>query len=148
MKLFLSLFLCFCLIAWLPAAAVEQISKIKMIVGDDDVDVLFQFRDEHLFVLSKKRKSEIEKLAYSDFEAVDYSFSKHRRWRSGIGAAVVGGILAVPLFFMKGKKHWLTIRTISEETIGFRLDKNNFDQVIAAIEERCAPLRVERLGEE
>jgi len=148
MKIPLCIFLSFLLISWLPAAAVEQISKVKILVGDDEVDAIFQFRDEHLIVLSKKGKSEIEKVAYSDFEAVDYSFSKHRRWRSGIGAAVVGGVLAIPLFFMKGKKHWLTIRTTSEETIGFRLDKNNFDQVIAEIEERCPPLRVERLGEE
>lgn len=148
MRVFLSIFLCFCLISWLPAAAVEQINKIKMIVGDDDVDVIFQFRDEHLFVLSKKGKTEIKKIAFTDFETADYSFSKHRRWRSGIGAAVIGGIFALPLFFMKGKKHWLTIRTTAEETIGFRLDKNNFDQVIAEIEERCKPLRVERLGEE
>lgn len=147
MKVSLSILLSLLLVTWLPAAAVEQISKVKILVGDAELDAIFQFRDEHFIVLSKKGKTEIEKLAYTDFKTVDYSFSKHRRWRSGIGAAVIGGVLAIPLFFMKGKRHWLTIRTTSEETIGFRLDKNNFDRVIAAIEER-SELRVERLGEE
>ena len=95
-----------------PIARVTQITNVDLIVGDDEVDAILQFREESLIVLSKKTKEEMTTIAYKDFETGDYSFSKHRRWRSGIGAAILGGIFAAPLFFMRGKKHWLTVQTI------------------------------------
>ncbi len=123
-----------------------ELDKTKLIVGEKEVDAILQFEGDQVRVVSKKGRSLLRTIAYADVVGSEYSYSKHRRWKSGIGAAVVGGVFAAPLFFMKGKKHWLTIRTESDQ-IGFRLDKNNFDPVISALEKRSG-IRVERLGED
>ena len=123
-----------------------ELDKTKLIVGEKEVDAILQFEGDQVRVVSKKGRSLLRTIAYANVIGSEYSYSKHRRWKSGIGAAVVGGVFAAPLFFMKGKKHWLTIRTESDQ-IGFRLDKNNFDPVISALEKRSG-IRVERLGED
>ena len=66
--------------------------------------------------------------------------------------ALAVGIFALPLFFMHGKKHWLTVvfegvPNHPENGLLFRLDKNNFSQIIGTIEGQTG-LEVERLVED
>lgn len=74
-------------------------------------------------------------IPYADIKAATYSRSKHPRWKEGIGVALAVGIFAIPVFFMKSKKHWLTIQTDKDSYI-LRLDKNNFRPVTSTLEAR------------
>lgn len=70
--------------------------------------------------------------------AISYSNTKHPRWKSGAGAAVALGVLALPFFFMSGKKHWLTITYDGEgdEPGGYvfaRMDKGNYQAILASL---------------
>ena len=84
---------------------VQQGEKSKM------VDVLVVFEDDRL-LLAKKKKSEVLKtFEYKDIKSAEYSHSKHPRWKTGTALIIPLTIFALPFFFMKGKKHWLTIQT-------------------------------------
>ena len=91
-------------------------------------------------------------IPYDAIASVTYSYSKHPRWKTGAALLIPFTIFAVPFFFMKGKKHWLSItfEDVPDHPEGFvylRLDKNNYLQIIAAIEGQTG-MSVERLVEE
>lgn len=78
-------------------------------------------------------------IPYDALTSATYSYSKHARWKTGTALLIPFGVFAVPFFFMKGKKHWLsmTFEGVADNPEGFlylRLDKNNYLQIIAAIE--------------
>jgi hypothetical protein len=70
---------------------------------------------------------------YNTIVSAEYSYSKSPRWKTAIGAAVLIGVFALPLFFMKGKKHWLTIKTANDFAI-LRLDKDNYKMILPTFE--------------
>ncbi len=43
------------------------------------------------------------------------------------------GPYAISFFFMKGKKHWLTVKC-GGEMMAFRLDKGNYNMIVAELE--------------
>ena len=90
-------------------------------------------------------------IPYDALTSVTYSYSKHPRWKTGAALLIPLTVFALPFFFLKGKKHWLavTFEGVPDHDEGFlylRLDKNNYLQIIAAIEGQTG-LPVERLGE-
>ena len=90
-------------------------------------------------------------LPYDAITSANYSFSKHPRWKTGIALLIPLSIFAIPFFFLKGKKHWLslTFEGVPEHPEGFlvlRLDKNNYLQILAAVEGQ-AGVQVERVSE-
>ncbi len=90
-------------------------------------------------------------IPYDALTSGTYSYSKHPRWKTGTALLIPFGVFAVPFFFLKGKKHWLavTFEGVPDHEEGFlylRLDKNNYLQIIAAIEGQTG-MKVERLEE-
>ncbi len=83
---------------------------------------------------------------YESIKSAEYSNSKHPRWKAGIGAAIAVGVFALPLFFMKGKKHWLTIKTGDDYAI-LRLDKDNYKIILPTFEARTGK-KVETVEDE
>ena len=98
--------------------------KVHLIVTEDSIQV----RDSQFFRTLKE-------IPYSEIKAATYSFSKHRRWRAGVATAVAVNVFATPLFFMKGKKHWMTFET-EEDRLALRLDKRNFKDILSAVDRR------------
>ena len=91
-------------------------------------------------------------IPYDALTSATYSYSKHPRWKTGTALLIPFGVFAVPFFFMKGKKHWLsmTFEGVVDNPEGFlylRLDKNNYLQIIAAIEGQTG-ISVERATSE
>jgi hypothetical protein len=99
-----------------------------------------------LLIQSRKGGSELKNFAYADIKSAEYSYSKHPRWRAGAAAAIAIGIFALPLFFMKGKKHWLTVRTEKDFAV-LRLDKDNYKIILPTFEARTGR-KVETVGED
>ena len=77
----------------------------------------------------------LKSLPYDKLKSLEYSYSKSPRWKSGTAAAIAVGVFAIPIFFMKGKKHWLTAVGDGDFAL-IRLDKNNYKIVIPALEAR------------
>ena len=145
---FLSCVLCWAMLA-LPvhAQTFQKVRYLQDIGGKTrEIKAHLVVADESIQVRMEKSQQVLQEIPYTDIKSVTYSRSKHRRWKSGIGAAVVGGVLAAPLFFMKGKKHWLTVEA-GEDQLGLRLDKNNYDVILDALEDKSG-LDVEMIIEE
>ena len=84
-------------------------------------------------------------IPYDNITSITYEKSAHSRIKMGL--------LVSPLaFFMKGKKHWLTVLfedvpELPANYVYVRLDKKNFQQIIAAVEGQTG-LDVERIVEQ
>ena len=124
-----------------------EFGKIKLSVQDGEKTKLRKgriiFYQDELCILPAK--GDAVSISYREIQAATYSFSKHPRWKAGIGLAVAVGVFALPVFFMKSKKHWLTIQCSTHSTV-VQLSKKNFQQVVAELESR-AVLDVERILE-
>lgn len=130
-------------------AHADTFRKVKLIVNTgergEEQEVVLRFDPEAL-VISSKGGTVLKTMPYAEIRSAEYSYSKSPRWKSGIGAAVAVGIFALPVFFMKGKKHWLTL-TSERDFALLRLDKNNYKLILPAVEVRTGR-QVETVAEE
>ncbi len=106
---------------------VQQGEKSKM------VDVLVVFEEDRLLFTDKKKSEVLKAFEYKDIKSAEYSHSKHPRWKTGTALIIPLTIFALPFFFMKGKKHWLTIQTEGDYAV-LKLDKKNYKLINAAFE--------------
>ena len=76
---------------------------------------------------SKEKPHEtLSAMPYIKIDGFTYSRSAHPRWKTGLTTMAVLGPYAISFFFMKGKKHWLTVKC-GGEMMAFRLDKGNYN---------------------
>lgn len=133
-----------------PPVMAEQFQKVGLIVAGaekaQEVDVILSLEENRLAIRTKDSLNDLKVLPYKEIKAAEYSFSKHPRWKSGGAAAVAAGVFALPIFFLKGKRHWLTIRTSNDYAV-LRLDKNDYRLILVAFETRTG-LKVEVVPEE
>ncbi len=106
---------------------IQQGEKSKM------VDVLVVFEEERLLLTNKKKNEVLKTFEYKDIKSAEYSHSKHPRWKTGAALIIPLTIFALPFFFLKGKKHWLTIQTEGDYAV-LKLDKKNYKFINAAFE--------------
>jgi hypothetical protein len=127
----------------------EEFQKIKLLTQDGEItietDAILVLAPDRLVVRSKKGDWEMKTLAYQDIRSAEYAYSKHPRWKEGLGAAIAVGVFAAPIFFLKGKKHWLTVQTEDDYAV-LRLDKNNYELVCLSFT-TASGIDVELLGE-
>lgn len=133
MKNLVSLFLAVVLLS--TSAVAQTFPKTKMVIPSGkksrQVGVLLNFLPDKLVIQGEGVKRE---LPYSEITSAMYSRSKHPRWKAALAAGVtVIGIFALPVLFMKGKKHWLTLTTADEGTL-LRLSKKNWRLVLTTLE--------------
>jgi hypothetical protein len=109
--------------------------KLLLSTGGEtkETEAILSLGDEALVVKSRKEAALLKEIAYDDIKSAQYTYSRHPRWKEGAGFAVAVGVFAAPIFFMKGKKHWLTIQTADDYAL-LRLDKNSYQIVILALE--------------
>lgn len=130
--------------------AADQFHRVKLMVNTGDkpaaTDVVLRLEEGRLVIRSRDGAADLKTFAYADIKTAEYSYSKSPRWKSGIGVAVAVGIFALPLFFMKGKKHWLTVQT-NDDYAMMQLDKQNYKIILPAFEARSG-IKVEAVAEE
>ena len=111
--------------------------KVDMLVqkGDktEEKSVRLIFDGNAVVIESDKGETVYKSFPYASIKSAEYSYSKQPRWKTAIGAAILIGVFALPLFFMKGKKHWLTIKTADDFAI-LHLDKNNYKVILPTFE--------------
>ena len=115
----------------------ETFGKSKLVVQQGDkskmVDVLVVFEEDRLLLTNKKKGEVLKTFEYKDIKSAEYSHSKHPRWKTGTALIIPLTNFALPFFFMKGKKHWLTIQTEGDYAV-LKLDKKNYKFINAAFE--------------
>jgi hypothetical protein len=119
---------------------------VKLVVSEGEKikeqDAALIFDSGRLVVRSRGSALDLKAFPYSAIRTVAYSYSSHPLYRTSSGPTA---IFAIPLFFVKGKKHWLSIRA-GEDFGVVRMEKENYTSIISALELR-AGLDVEMLGE-
>ena len=137
-RLFAS-FLILCLFSQAPWVQGQTFKKVRFLktTGDktNEIKAHLIVSEDSIQVRDSQSARTLKEIPYSEIKAATYSFSKHRRWRAGVAAAVAVNVFAAPLFFMKGKKHWLTFET-EEDRLALRLDKRNFKDILSAVDRR------------
>ena len=142
---------CFVLLSVLAhsIASADTFTNVKLMVNTgeeaDEQEAVLRFEDSSL-VIYGRGGAVLKSFTYADIKGAEYSYSKSPRWKSGIGAAIAVGVFALPIFFMKGKKHWLTI-AVEKDFAVLRLDKKNYKLILPAFEARTGK-RVEAVAEE
>ena len=123
----------------------KAVSKTKVVAfnnvdllvpkGDksDEKSVRLLFDGDTLVIDADKGEKIYKSFPYSSIKSAEYSYSSQPRWKTAIGATILLGVFALPLFFMKGKKHWLTIKTGDDFAI-LHLDKNNYKIIVPTFE--------------
>jgi hypothetical protein len=113
--------------------------KVKLVHQEGgktkESNVVLELRSDRVALVDPGSRAPMQSMRYESIRAVTYSRSKHPRWKQGIGAAVAVGVLAAPVFFMKGTKHWLTLQATGDYMM-LHLDKNNYKSIVAALEAR------------
>jgi hypothetical protein len=130
-------------------ALADTFTNVKLMVntGDsaEEQDAVLRFEADRLVVYGKGGVV-LKTMPFAEIRAAEYSYSKSPRWKSGIGAAIAVGVFAIPIFFMKGKKHWLTIAGEHDFAV-LRLDKKNYRLILPTFETRTGK-RVETVADE
>lgn len=137
----------------------DVFDKVEMLSvhGDkaDKVSVRLRLGEDSFIVESRKTGVKLKEFKYSDIKSAEYSYSKHPRWKAGVGT-IAGSLVfapilfftlpvAIPLAFSKAKKHWLTIKA-EQDFVVLRLDKNDQKVILPAFEVH-SHIKVEALGE-
>lgn len=151
-----------------PAKPPEVFEKVELFLLNGDkiekLSVRLKLEGKLLIVESKKTDEVLKAFNYDEVKSLDYSYSKHPRWKAGGGTVAAGValtyssvflaaafpiLLAIPAGFAlaksKSKRHWLTIKTGDDYAV-LRLDKDFFRLIIPAIETRTG-VKVEDVGE-
>ena len=127
----------------------DTFRNVKLMVNTgekaEEQDAVLRFGEDALTVYGKGGAI-LKTFKYADIKGCEYSYSKSPRWKSGIGAAIAVGVFALPVFFMKGTKHWLTIAAEKDFAV-LRLDKKNYKLILPAFEARTGK-SVEAVAEE
>lgn len=137
----------------------EVFEKVEMLVvrGDkaETVSVRLRLAADALTVESRKDGGVLKRFAYKEVKSAEYSYSKHPRWKAGVGTAagslalgplfILALPVAIPLAFSKAKRHWLTIRG-ERDYVVLKLDKNSRKVLLPAFEVHSG-VKVEALGE-
>lgn len=140
---FTALILAACLL-WVttPAAlAAEKTYEVELLITQGkktkETDSVLTFREKEFSVLPDKDrfKDEKKQFAYKSIESADYSYSKKPLLSMGgaVTSVILLGLASVPLFFMKKKRHWLTVKTKDDFAV-IKLQKDNFRQILAEFE--------------
>jgi eukaryotic-like serine/threonine-protein kinase len=120
----------------MPAMTFDKV-KVLILEGakSRERDAVLRLDSHHLSVNLEDDFSVFKELKYPDLRAATFSQSRHPRWKEGGALAIGAGVLALPVFFLKSTRHWLTIQT-EDDFVVLRLDKNNYRLVIPALESR------------
>lgn len=149
----------------------EVFEKVELLVMNGQrvkkLPVRLKLEEKSLVVESKDSTDKLKAFDYEAVKSVEYSFTRHPRWKAGLGVggggiALGGGLIAAGaytgiFFFLftpsagwalgktKSRRHWLAVKTKDDYAV-LRLDKNDYKYLLAAIETRTS-LKVEDVGE-
>jgi hypothetical protein len=117
-----------------------------------ETTVNVRFSDDTIEIESASRGGTIRRFKYTDIRALEYSYTKNPRWKTGLGlgaaALVIPPLLliAIPIGFTKHRRHWITIRGENDYAV-LQVSKSIRKLFIPALE-TYTKVRVEALGDD
>ena len=142
-----------------PIAAGQRpnvFEKMEMLEYDGkrtwETTVNVRFTDDTLEIESDSGNHTIRKFKYSEIKAIEYSYTKKPRWKTGLGlgaaALVIPPLLliAIPIGFTKHRRHWITIRGEKDFAV-LKISKSIRKLFIPALE-TYTDIRVDALGDD
>ncbi len=136
--------------------ATDQIfGKIKWLSQNGnrtrEIQTRVRFGADAVEIASADGKTVFKTIKYSEIKTAEYSYTKHPRWKSGLGLSATSLIfppmllVSIPLGFTKHRRHWLTIQTEKDYAV-LQLSKGTRKIFIPAFE-TFSSVKVEALGE-
>jgi hypothetical protein len=129
--------------------------KIKMLSQNGDkikeTPVRVRFGTDAIEIESVNGGTVFKSFKYEEIKNAEYSYTKHPRWKSGLGLGATAVIfppvllVAIPLGFTKHRRHWLTIKTENDYAV-LQLSKGARKIFIPAFESYSA-VKIDALGE-
>jgi len=117
----------------------KAVYKADMLVGKgkniEAKAVEISLEDERINIRIGKKTSATKYIAFTEIESADYTFSDRPRYTAATLGAIAFGIAALPVFFMKTKKNWLTINAKENSAI-FRLQSENYRMLLLALQNK------------
>lgn len=142
------------------SAAAQQranvFEKMEMLEYDGkrtwQTTVNVRFTDDTLEIESVSRGYTMRTFKYSEIKAIEYSYTKNPRWKTGLGLGAASLILppllliAIPIGFTKHRRHWITIRGEKDFAV-LKVSKSIRKLFIPALE-TYTDIRVDALGDD
>lgn len=130
--------------------------KIKLLSQNGDkvkeTPVRVRFGTDAIEIESVSGETIFKSFKYEQIKNAEYSYTKHPRWKSGLGLGATAVIfppvllVAIPLGFTKHRRHWLTIKTENDYVV-LQLSKSTRKIFMPAFESYSA-IKIDALGEE
>ncbi len=129
--------------------------KIKMLSQNGgelkETPVRVRFGTDSIEIKSLDGGTVFKVFKYQTIKNAEYSYTKHPRWKSGLGLGAISILfppmllVAIPLGFTKHRRHWLTIKTENDYAV-LQLSKGTRKVFMPAFESFSA-VRIDALGE-
>lgn len=124
----------------LPLAAQKQaVYKAEMLIGNGknitSAAVEISLEETALKIQRKKKPFEIKYVPYSAVESADYTYSDRPRYTAATLSTIAFGVGALPVFFMKTKKNWLTLNAGDQSAI-FQLQSDNYQMLLLGLKSK------------
>jgi DNA helicase IV len=104
---------------------------------ETDADIIFTEKSFKVVPDKTEFQSSTKVIEYKDITQADHSYSKKPMLSGGgaIATAILIGIVALPLLFIKKKKHWLSVQAKGEGNFAvIKLGDQNFRQIVAELQ--------------
>ena len=124
----------------MPAQAQNQkVYKADMLVGKgksvETKAVEISLEDDRIKIRRGKKTADTKYIAFTEIESADYTYSDRPRYTAATLGAIAFGIAAIPVFFMKTKKNWLTINA-GENSAILQLQSENYQMLLLAMQNK------------
>lgn len=104
------------------------------------------FGEDGLKIVSSRDATVYSEMKYSDIQTAEYSYSKKPAVSTATKIIVSAffPLISLPLYFLRKKIHWMTIKTDSDFAI-LKLERDNYKQIKAELEKRN--IKIENIKE-
>lgn len=133
----------------------EVFEKIEMLVTEGgsirEIRVSVRFSPDAMEIAAVEDGVILRRMKYSDIRTADYSYTKHPRWKTGLGVGATAIVfppilfVAIPLAFTKHRRHWVTIRGENDYAV-LKVSKS-IRKIFMPAFETYTNVRIEALGE-
>ncbi|HXH70549.1 MAG TPA: hypothetical protein VNI60_09490 [Pyrinomonadaceae bacterium] len=117
----------------------QSVYKVQMLVGSgkniEAKSAVISLESDRIKIRGSKKPFETKYISFTEIESADYTFSDRPRYTVATLGALAFGVAALPVFFMKTKKNWLTINADKNSAI-LQLQSDNYRMLLLAMQSK------------
>lgn len=124
----------------LPAWAQNRaVYKAEILVGNkkniESKAVEISLESDRIIIRRSKKPFETKYIPFTEIQSADYTYSDRPRYTAATLGAIAFGVAALPVFFMKTKKNWLTVNAGNNSAI-LQLQSENYRMLLLALKSK------------